>query len=166
MARRRRPVLSPNQLPLFAGAPRAKLPPKRRPPDYIDRGFQRYHAAHPEVFVHWEKFCLWLFRDQKRRRYGTNAIIEEFRWWTTLPTHADPIEPYKLNNNYASRYARLVIAKHPELADLFELRPLKSERRRPMRPVWGRRTKNPPAPGNTESTAGPVDNGPSEPPSE
>lgn len=36
-------------------------------------------------------------------------------------------ETFKANNNFRSRYVRLIIRDHPELEDFFELRELKSE---------------------------------------
>jgi len=50
-------------------------------------------------------------------------LWEVLRWNRFLAT-ADP-EAWKLNNNYHSRYARLLMTNNPELAGVFELRELK-----------------------------------------
>jgi hypothetical protein len=56
--------------------------------------------------------------------------MNEFRWHRRLPLEDDPAEGYKLNNNYFSRYVRLLIKLHPEMEEMFELRALKGERAR------------------------------------
>jgi hypothetical protein len=45
----------------------------------------------------------------------------------TLQTSGD--EDYKLNNNFTSRYARLLMQHNADLAGFFEIRAMASERR-------------------------------------
>lgn len=47
------------------------------------------------------------------------GVFEVLRWeWSISMTDPD----FKLNNIYTSRYARLLMQKHPELEDFFETR--------------------------------------------
>ena len=52
------------------------------------------------------------------------ALFEELRYAYEETDH-DP-KDYKLNNDYASRYARLIMKTEPRLAGHFELRELKA----------------------------------------
>jgi hypothetical protein len=55
--------------------------------------------------------------------YGIKAIVEVVRFHRALET-TDP--DFKLNNNYSSRYARILMDQEPELAGFFQTRELKS----------------------------------------
>lgn len=50
-------------------------------------------------------------------------LTEVLRWHHGRATVGDE---FKLNNNFRSRYVRLMIARHPEWASAFTLRELKS----------------------------------------
>jgi hypothetical protein len=54
---------------------------------------------------------------------GIKMLWEVARWNRFLRTND---EKYKLNNNYHSRYARLIMQKEPGLAGIFDTRELKS----------------------------------------
>ena len=90
--------------------------------------FERFHRAHPEVYV-------WLAKQTRqiaRRRFGHGAI--EFLWnnlrWVGLMSPEqrrimelpDDAEEYTLNNNYKPFYARLILIRNPDLDDVFKLR--------------------------------------------
>ena len=89
----------------------------------IDTAFREFHTENPAVF----SFFM-IFAEQALatgQKIGAKAIWERMRWEiSTNPTYG---EYYKFNNNYTSRYARMAIAKNPKLADLFEIRRIKSE---------------------------------------
>jgi hypothetical protein len=46
--------------------------------------------------------------------------------WEWQGATSDPTAAYRLNNNYRSRYVRLIEANEPDLADVFEKRELKA----------------------------------------
>jgi hypothetical protein len=48
------------------------------------------------------------------------------RWNRAIAGLPDPREDFKLNDHYTSRYARLIVAHEPDLAELFELRRLRA----------------------------------------
>lgn len=56
-----------------------------------------------------------------KRRIGMKMLFEVIRWEHLVHTRSDD---FALNNNYTSRYVRLLKEDHPELADMFETRRL------------------------------------------
>jgi len=102
------------QLPLECG------PHKRK--ETIEQGFKRFRDKHPEV----ELRLVALARKAKRRgrKVGIGALWEVMRWSFWMD---DDVEEFKLNNNYRSRYARLLMAQYPDLAGFFETRRLTSK---------------------------------------
>jgi hypothetical protein len=90
--------------------------------DTIQVRFQVYHEAHPEVY----EYLLQLAQDMQSRgfrHYGMKALFEKVRWHFQVEKG---LEDFKLNNNYHSRYARLMMAREPDLEGFFELRELKA----------------------------------------
>lgn len=94
-------------------------------PDPIDQAFVAFHHANPHVY----RTLVGLAREWAKAghdRCSMNMLFEVLRWDEGLRTaSADGV---KLNNNYRSRYARLISANEKDLAHLFETRALASER--------------------------------------
>ena len=88
----------------------------------IDERFADFHRKNPHVYRNLVRLAL---DDAARgRRRGMAALFEELRYAYEETDH-DP-KDYKLNNDYASRYARLIMKTEPRLAGHFELRELKA----------------------------------------
>ena len=88
----------------------------------IDFKFREFHAANPQVFLALERLAArWFARG--KRKCGVGALWEVMRWEMALSTEGDD---FKLNNNYRSRYVRLLIKHHPDWEDRFEIRQLRS----------------------------------------
>lgn len=92
------------------------------PPDglTIEEAFLRFHAANPHVY----RELVALARRAKRRgarKLGVGMMFEVLRWRHTLRTGGDE---FKLNNNYRSYYARLIMLRERDLAGIFETRRL------------------------------------------
>ena len=88
----------------------------------LDEAFERFHRLNPRVY----ELLVDLARQAKTRgleRVGMKMLFEVVRWEFTLTT-TDP--DWKLNNNYTSRYARLIMANEPDLAGMFATRDLRS----------------------------------------
>ena len=88
--------------------------------DTIDARFQAFHQQNPHVFA----LLVRLAREAQQRgarRIGAKALMERARWDLALETSGDE---YRLNNDYTSRYARLIADTHPDLAGLFQFRRL------------------------------------------
>lgn len=88
----------------------------------LDRQFAEFHAANPRVY---EELVV-LARQAKavgRHKIGIKMLYEVVRWHRFISTVGDE---YKVNNNYHSRYARLIMKREKDLDGIFELRELKS----------------------------------------
>ncbi len=89
----------------------------------IQEQFARFHAAHPEVY----DGLLGLTRQAAsvgRTRIGIGMLFEVLRWEWTIAGLPDDAEEWKLNNNYRSRYARLIMRRNPDLDGMFNTRTL------------------------------------------
>jgi len=89
----------------------------------IQERFEVFHAAHPEVYDYLLTLCFDL-RRRGFRRYGIRSLWERARWH--FQVERDLGEDFKLNDHLHSRYARRLMAEHPELDGFFELRELKA----------------------------------------
>lgn len=89
----------------------------------IDERFEAFHTENPKVF---ELFCR--FADEARRtgrtRYSADAILHRLRWHLEIEVR-DTGEEFALNNDFTSRYARLLIEEDPSFDGFFELRKLR-----------------------------------------
>jgi hypothetical protein len=92
------------------------------PEPTIEKAFLRFHGENPHVYQE----IVMLARRAKRRgatKIGMKMLFEVLRWRHTLATGGDH---FKLNNNYHSYYARLVMLREPDLVGIFETRRLHS----------------------------------------
>ena len=86
----------------------------------IREAFLRFHGDNPHIYDE----LVMLARRAKRRgaqRIGIGMLFEVLRWRWTLRADGDT---FKLNNNYRSYYARLIMRRESDLAGIFELRAL------------------------------------------
>ncbi len=90
----------------------------------IQERFEDFNARHPEVYLYLEQQCLTL-HSAGWRHFGIRCIWERMRWHFRV--EQDIRDDFKLNDHYTSRYARKLIAHHPELKDLFELREIRAD---------------------------------------
>jgi hypothetical protein len=90
----------------------------------IDDQFASFHKNNPHVY----QLLVTLARRAKsrgRNRIGIKMLYEVARWHFYL--NAKDEDGYTLNNNYTSRYARLIEEKEPDLQGMFEFRKLRTE---------------------------------------
>jgi hypothetical protein len=81
--------------------------------------FEEFHKDNPHVYEELVR----LAREAStngHKRIGIRMIWEVLRWNLTMKTLN--AGDFKLNNNYHSRYARLVMEREPDLAGVFETR--------------------------------------------
>ncbi len=86
--------------------------------------FQRFHEDNPSVYTE----LVDMARQLQARGYtklGIELIWSAFRWNRMMRTTADEYG-FKLNDHYRSRYARLIMANEPDLADFFQTRTLRT----------------------------------------
>ncbi|MEU3046238.1 hypothetical protein ABZ705_06825 [Streptomyces sp. NPDC006984] len=87
----------------------------------LDERFEDFHDQHPWVYEALERLTAqWV--EAGGGRIGVKALFEQLRWLAPDLAHG---EPFQLNSNFTSRYARLLRARHPEWRDVFELRRLR-----------------------------------------
>lgn len=90
----------------------------------IDERFLAFHLDNPGVYAR----LVSLTRKAKargRQRIGIQMLFEVIRWETMLRT-TDTSSEFKINNDYASRYARMIMRRNPDLDGMFETRRLTS----------------------------------------
>lgn len=88
----------------------------------LDREFSEFHESNPDVYAELVRLAREAVA-RGRRRIGIKMLWEVLRWHFWLQTSS---EDFRLNNNFPSRYARLVMAREPDLRGVFETRALKS----------------------------------------
>jgi hypothetical protein len=89
----------------------------------LQADFERFHADNPGVYARLRALALFAVRKGKRK-IGIGMIYEVVRWEYFFDTHGD--DDWKLNNNWRSRYARLLMECEPELVGIFETRELRA----------------------------------------
>ncbi|MFE2346141.1 hypothetical protein [Kitasatospora cineracea] len=90
----------------------------------IQERFEQFHALNPWVLADLERLtadCL----DSKFRRVSLGMLFELIRYSYGRATLGS--DDFALNNDYRSRYARLLIEQHPEWAPYFEVRALRTD---------------------------------------
>jgi len=108
------------QIDLFSPKPMARA----EHPLTLEAKFQAFHEENPDVYDHLVR----LAHQAKRRghqKIGIGLLWEVMRWERSMQT-IDP-EGFKLNNNWRSRYARMIMQREPALEGFFELRELQTE---------------------------------------
>jgi hypothetical protein len=90
----------------------------------IDQRFRDFHGNNPAVYTELVRMA----RQMQSRGYqkiGIELVFAAYRWNQMLHTSADEYN-YKLNNNFTSRYARLIMTQEEDLADFFHTRTLRT----------------------------------------
>jgi hypothetical protein len=84
--------------------------------------FLAFHQANPHVYAELRRLAIEA-KANGAQKVGIKMLWEVMRWNQRRYIHTDdPGSEFKLNNNYPSFYARLLMESEPELAGLFELR--------------------------------------------
>lgn len=92
----------------------------------IQMKFEEFHANNPHVY----KLIMRFIGEAKRRgfkHYTIKGIFERVRWHMNIETYATGNDEFKLNNNFTSRYVRLIEQRHPELTGFFRTRELTAD---------------------------------------
>jgi hypothetical protein len=81
--------------------------------------FTRFHNNNPEVYETLVRLAREWVRRTGRHKLGIASLFERTRWEIAIATSdAD----FKLNNNYRSWYARLIMHQEKDLIGIFDLR--------------------------------------------
>lgn len=81
--------------------------------------FEKFHVDNPLVYSMLCRLARAWLRNTGRHKLGINALVERVRWEIAMRTN-DP--DFKINNNFAPYYARLIMHEQSDLDGLFELR--------------------------------------------
>lgn len=87
--------------------------------------FTEFHSRNPQVYQALEDMAFQLVK-RGRKKIGINMLLEVLRWNYYMKTD-DPNSDFKINNNYAPYYSRLLIENNPDWANVFELRKIRSK---------------------------------------
>ncbi len=90
----------------------------------IQEKFNEFDEAHPRVYA---LFCELVDQLQAagNRHYSADAILHRIRWECTVNPDCE-FDGFKINNNFASRYARKWLGDQYETSDFFATRELKT----------------------------------------
>ncbi len=84
----------------------------------ITRRFWKFHRENPGVYVELVNMAHRL-RGRGYGSYGMKSLFEVLRWERAIKTVGSV---FKLNNNYTSLYARLIMSDVPMLGSFFKVR--------------------------------------------
>lgn len=103
---------------------KSAAPRKGKPKQTIAERFAVYHEANPHVY----KMLVALARRDLNggmRHGGMQMYIEQVRF--KMRRRTETTEPFKISNDFAAHYARLIMAQESDLVGFFEVRDLKSK---------------------------------------
>lgn len=86
--------------------------------------FDEFHRLNPQVYGALESMTREMV-NRGRHKIGIKMLFEVLRWNYYMETN-DPNSDFKINNNYAPYYSRLIIANNPTWEKVFELREIRS----------------------------------------
>jgi hypothetical protein len=84
--------------------------------------FLEFHKANPHIYRGLVDLSR-AWKQSGRDRLGIAMLWERFRWELAMETSGDL---FKLNNDYRSHYARLIMEQEPDLEGIFETRRLRA----------------------------------------
>lgn len=97
--------------------------PSYAPDATIQQQFEAFHAANPWVYRALVRLTTdWVAAG--RTRIGIGMLTEVVRWQYGRATVSS--DDFRINNNFRSRYVRLMLAEHPAWSSVFQLRELKA----------------------------------------
>jgi hypothetical protein len=101
-----------------------KFLPAFQAPTGIYEKFLEYHKKNPHIFEELMRLADDLWR-KGRKRIGLQLLFEVCRYNSMIRAE-DPNSQFKINNNYAAHYARLMLNQRPEWNTFIEIREIRS----------------------------------------
>ena len=86
--------------------------------------FHEFHAKNPQVISQLEEIANMTIKSGQEH-FSINYLFEVVRYLAWTKTN-DVYSDFKLNNNYRSHYARLMIERNPKMAKIIKTRALRS----------------------------------------
>jgi hypothetical protein len=95
----------------------------------IQAEFAGFHERNPIVYRTLVRLARQA-RARRRDKIGIAMLWERMRWELTVEVDTPDLgDSFKLNNNYRSRYARLIMAQEKDLEGFFDTRRLHDDDR-------------------------------------
>ena len=88
----------------------------------IDARFKLFHADNPHIYRELQRRAQALL-DRGAKRIGIAAIVEAMRYDAAIESKGDQ---WKINNDYRSRYSRMLLDWNPQLRGVLDTRELRS----------------------------------------
>jgi hypothetical protein len=85
----------------------------------LEDRFWHFHWANPWVYDELVRLAR-IAKEHGRNRIAIASLVERLRWDFEL--RASTGEEWKVNNSYRAFYARLIMRKESDLAEMFEVR--------------------------------------------
>ena len=92
----------------------------------LNDAFDDYHRDNPQVFEAFKAASVKL-KQNGRKHFGAKCIIEYIRFQTAIADKTGR-DKFKINNNYTSRYVRLLERERPEFVGFFAKRTIDTRR--------------------------------------
>jgi len=89
----------------------------------IEQAFWQFHNANPHVYDELVRLARAWRKRRPNTRLGVGMLFEVLRWNVAMAMETEG-DDFKLNNNYRSYYARLLMHRNPDLDGVFEIRKL------------------------------------------
>jgi hypothetical protein len=86
----------------------------------LTQKFTDYHTANPGVY----RELVRLSYEWKRTghgKIGMQTLIEKLRWDWNVSLRKDSAG-FRINNNFAAFYSRMIMEEHPDLQGMFDIR--------------------------------------------
>ncbi len=90
----------------------------------IQTAFEKFHQENPLIFELFTKYAQEV-KDIGFSHYSAKAVFERVRWHVAIKT-VSTTDKFKLNNNFTSRYARMLITMDSTFDGFFRNRTLKA----------------------------------------
>jgi len=84
----------------------------------ITENFRQFHHDNPRVYQRLVELSFELL-NRGHEKYSINGLFEVMRWEEAIRTRGSM---FKLNNNYRSIYARMIMENEIRLSDFFNIR--------------------------------------------
>jgi len=97
----------------------------------LKQQFDTFHESNPDVYTELVSLAR-RWKENGNSKLGIATVFEVLRWNRHLAGVKDN-KGFKLNNNYRSFYARMIMANEPDLDGVFDVR-AQSDIYQPM--VW------------------------------
>jgi hypothetical protein len=99
--------------------------PVQRKYETKNEKFLAFHALNPQVYDGLVKLATEYRVKFPGHKIGIDALYEVLRWGYLHTGFIKSFDEYRLNHNYRSRYARLIMRQEPFLAGIFDTRKLR-----------------------------------------